>query len=136
MPDPEGLAAALRPELIKLFKPALLGRMTVVPFYPLSDEVIRKIIKLQLRRVGERMALNHRAGFDYEDAVVETIAGRCKEVESGARNVDQIITGTLLPAMAQEFLTRMAEGQTIDHVTIRVDGAGGFVYDFGSANGR
>jgi type VI secretion system protein VasG len=134
MPDPEGLATALRPELIKLFKPALLGRMTVVPYYPLSDEVIRKIIKLQLKRVGERLALNHRAEFTYEDAVVETIAGRCKEVESGARNVDQIITGTLLPEMAQEFLTRLAEGKSVERVTIKIDGSGGFVYDFGSAS--
>src|SRR5262249_26110645 len=95
-PEGEDLAAALRPDLLKAFKPALLGRLTVVPYFPLADEVVRQIIRLQLRRIGERMAANHRAELAYDDAVVEAIAGRCKEVESGARNVDHILTGTLL----------------------------------------
>jgi type VI secretion system protein VasG len=129
IPDAEGLATALRPDLLKIFKPALLGRMTVVPFYPLGDEVIRRIIKLQLRRVGERMALNHRAEFTYDNAMIEAIASRCKEVESGARNVDQIITGTLLPEISQSFLERLAEGQSITKAHVSVNAEGKFVYD-------
>src|SRR5262249_23728415 len=129
-PDAAGLAEAIRPDLLKSFKPALLGRITVVPYYPLGDEVIRKIIKLQLERIGERLEANHKAGFHYEDAVLDSIAGRCKEVESGARNVDQIINGTLLPALAQEFLNRLAQGQSVDAVTIKMGEGGKFVYDF------
>jgi type VI secretion system protein VasG len=134
-PDAEGLAAALRPDLLKVFKPALLGRMMVVPFFPLGDEVIRKIIKLQLKRVGDRIRLNHRATFEYDDKVVETIASRCKEVESGARNVDHIITGTLLPSISREFLSRMAEGQPIAKVSLGVDASGQFAFQF-AGNGR
>src|SRR6202035_4524827 len=112
-PDAAGLAAALRPDLLKAFKQALLGRLTLVPYFPLSDEVLRNIIQLQLRRIGNRVRDNHRAKFHYDDAVVATIAGRCKEVESGARNVDHILTGTLLPEISREFLARMAEGRRV-----------------------
>jgi type VI secretion system protein VasG len=136
MPDAAGLAEAIRPELLKSFKPALLGRITVVPYFPLADEVIRKIIKLQLKRIGERLEANHKAAFHYDDAVLEAIASRCKEVESGARNVDQIISGTLLPALAQEFLNRLAQGQTVGAVTVKMGEGGQFVYDFAAANGR
>jgi type VI secretion system protein VasG len=135
-PDAEGLVEALRPDLLKTFKPALLGRMTVVPYFPLADEVLRSIIRLQLKRIGDRLRLNHRSEFQYEDAVVDTIAGRCKEVESGARNVDHIITGTLLPAISREFLTRLAEGQPVGRVSVGVDGSGQFTYQFGEGNGR
>jgi type VI secretion system protein VasG len=135
-PDPEGLIEALRPDLLKTFKPALLGRMTVVPYFPLADEVLRSIIRLQLRRIGDRLRQNHRSEFIYEDAVVDTIAGRCKEVESGARNVDHIITGTMLPAISREFLTRLAEGQPVGRVAVGVDSSGQFVYTFGSENGK
>src|SRR5207248_3359484 len=94
-------------------KPALLGRMTIVPYFPLGDEVMRKIITLQLRRIADRMRENHKAVFSYDDSVVATIAARCKEVESGARNVDHILTGSLLPEISREFLTHMAEGQPV-----------------------
>jgi type VI secretion system protein VasG len=127
-PDAEGLASALRPDLLKAFKPALLGRLSLVPYFPLGDEVLRKIIQLQLRRIGDRVRENHRAAFRYDEAVVTTIAGRCKEVESGARNVDHILTGTLLPEVSREFLARMAEGQPVSHVHVGVDGDGRFVY--------
>src|SRR5262249_31860305 len=127
-PDAEGLAVALRPDLLKTFKPALLGRITMVPYFPLSDEVIRQIIQLQMRRIADRMRENHRASLTYDEALVAAIAGRCKEVESGARNVDHIITGTLLPEVSREFLTRMAEGQSISSVHVGVDGDGKFVY--------
>jgi type VI secretion system protein VasG len=134
-PDAEGLAASLRPDLLKSFKPALLGRMDVVPYFPLGDEVIRKIVKHQLKRIGDRLAVNHRAEFHFDDAVVDTIAARCKDVESGARNVDHIISGTLLPSIAQEFLTQLAQGKPVDRVTIGVDGGGQFTYKF-TGNGR
>ena len=80
--------------------------------------------------VGDRLKANHRTAFVYDDKVVETIASRCKEVESGARNVDHIITGTLLPAISREFLSRMADGQSVGKVSLGVDAAGQFVYEF------
>ncbi|MGH7918008.1 MAG: AAA family ATPase, partial [Candidatus Binataceae bacterium] len=122
-PEPEGMGEALRPELLKVFKPALLGRMVVVPYYPLTDEVMRGIIRLQLGRVGRRLARNHGAVFTYDDAVVSEIASRCREVESGARNVDHILTRTLLPEMSGEFLARMAAGQPITKAHVSVDNA-------------
>jgi type VI secretion system protein VasG len=127
-PEPEGLVLAVRPELLKVFKPALLGRMVVVPYYPISDDVMRAIIRLQLSRVGSRLAENHGASFSYDDSVIEEIANRCKEVESGARNVDHILTRTLLPQMSGEFLSRMASGQEVSRVHISVGGAGDFDY--------
>lgn len=127
-PEPDGLTEALRPELLKVFKPALLGRMVVVPYYPISDAVMREIIKLQLSRVGRRMAENHGADFSYEEAVIAEIANRCREVESGARNVDHILTRTLLPEMSGEFLSRMASGQTVSQVRVTVNDHGAFQY--------
>jgi type VI secretion system protein VasG len=128
MPDAEGLATALRPDLLKSFKPAFLGRITIVPYFPLGDEILKRIIALQLGRVRDRVKENHRATFAYDEALVNTIAARCKEVESGARVVDQIISGTLLPEMSREFLARMAEGQPVTNVHIGVDGEGKFTY--------
>lgn len=127
-PEPEGLVEALRPELLKVFKPALLGRMVVVPYYPISDTVMREIIKLQLSRVGRRLAENHGAEFSYDESVITAVANRCKEVESGARNVDHILTRTLLPEMSGEFLARMASGQAVSRVHIAVNEAGAFQY--------
>src|SRR5262249_52794472 len=116
---------------LKSFKPALLGRMTVVPYFPLGDEVLRNIIRLQLKRIAERVRQNHRGAFTYDDALVETIVGRCKEVESGARNVDHILTGTLLPELSREFLGRMAEGRPVARAHVGVGDGGRFVYDVG-----
>jgi type VI secretion system protein VasG len=127
-PAPEKLAEILRPDLLKSFKPALLGRMNVVPYFPLSDTVLRQIIKLQMKKIRDRIAANHKARFEFEDAVVDTIAGRCREVESGARNVDHIINGTLLPTIAREVLARMSEGHPINAVKVGVDKAGQFTY--------
>ena len=127
-PEPAGLAEALRPDLLKVFPPALLGRMNTVPYYPLGDEVIQQIIRLQLGRVAKRMRENHKATFTYTDDVVAHIASRCKEVDSGARNVESIITGTLLPEMSTEFLTRMAAGEAISKVGVNVAKAGMFDY--------
>jgi type VI secretion system protein VasG len=127
-PDPEGLAQALRPDLLQAFKPALLGRINIVPYFPLGDEVLKKIIQLQLKRIGDRMRANHRAQLTYDDALVTTIAARCKEVESGARNVDHILTGTLLPELAGEFLTRMAEGKHVSKAHVGITPEGKFQY--------
>jgi type VI secretion system protein VasG len=127
-PDSAGLGEAMRADLLKAFKPALLGRMHVVPYYPLSDEVIRSIIQLQLGRIRDRVREHHRAAFTYDEALVGTIASRCKEVESGARNIDHIITGTLLPEIAQYFLSNMAEGTAIESVHVGVDPEGKFTY--------
>ena len=128
-PDPDGLVETIRPDLLKAFPPALLGRMMVVPYYPISDDVMKQIIRLQLGRIGKRMRENHKAAFSYADEVIAAIAGRCNEVDSGARNVDMILTRTLLPEMSQEFLTRMASGGSIAKVHVTVDDKGAFKYD-------
>jgi type VI secretion system protein VasG len=123
-PGPEALAEALRPDLLKAFKPALLGRLHVIPYYPLGDDVIRLIVQLQLKRIADRIKLNHRAIFTYDSKLVEAVVSRCHEVESGARNVDHILTGTLLPLVAQEILGRMAEEIPVDtiHSTVNEEG--------------
>jgi type VI secretion system protein VasG len=128
-PDAEGLATALRPDLLKSFKPAFLGRTTVVPYFPLSDDVMRRIIQMQLGRIGDRVRGNYKAKFEYDPAVVDTIAARCREVETGARNVDNILTGTLLPEISREFLAHMADGKTIERVHVGVDKEGKFSYE-------
>jgi type VI secretion system protein VasG len=127
-PDMVGLAEALRPDLLKAFPAALLGRLITVPYYPISDDVMKRIIRLQLGRIAQRMRENHKAQFTYSDDLVDNIAGRCKEVESGARNVDHILTRSLLPEMSQEFLTRMAAGEAIGKVHVTVDDKGAFQY--------
>lgn len=129
MPDPEGLAQGLREPLLKVFPPALLGRLVVIPYYPLSDEVLHAIIRLQLGRIEKRIRENHGIPFTYDDAVVELIASRCREVESGARVVDAILTNTVLPRISQEFLTQMMEGNKVEKVQIGV-ADGDFTYSF------
>jgi type VI secretion system protein VasG len=128
-PEPAGLTEAIRPELLKVFKPALLGRMIVVPYYPISDDVMRRIIALQLGRIASRVKENHGTEFSYDEAVIDEIAGRCKEVESGARNVDHILTRTLLPEMSAEFLAKMAAGQAVSRAHVSVMDGGRFNYD-------
>jgi type VI secretion system protein VasG len=129
-PEPAALAMALHPELLKTFKPAFLGRVTMVPYFPLSDDAMRRIVVLQLDRIGRRVAENHRAAFRYDPELVAGIAARCTEVESGARNVDHILTRTLLPDLSAEFLARMAEGKPIAEVRVGMGDAGAFRYEF------
>ena len=129
-PDPDALAEILYPELLKTFKPAFLGRVTVVPYYPLSDEAMRNIVELQLGRIRRRVAENHRAEFHYDPELVAAIASRCTEVSSGARNIDHILTRTLLPEMSAEFLARMAEGLPIRSVRVSLAPDGKFAYSF------
>jgi type VI secretion system protein VasG len=127
-PDPATLAESLRPELLKVFKPAFLGRMVVVPYYPLADDVIRQIIKLQLSKIADRFRQNHKAEFVYDDAVIEAVRNRCREVESGARNVDSILTGKLLPEISRQILGRMAEGLPMTQARVSVGQNGEFTY--------
>ncbi len=128
-PEPEGLLEAIRPELVKAFKPALLGRMTVAPYYPISDDILKMIIKLQLTKIAQRISANHKAQFTYDDAVIDAVAKRCTDVDSGARNVFNILNGTMLPEMSGEFLSRMASGDGVKNVKVTVGGDGNFVYD-------
>jgi type VI secretion system protein VasG len=128
-PDPDGLEEALRPELVKAFKPALLGRMVTVPFYPISDDVLKEIVKLQLRKIQKRIMENHSAQFSYDDAVIDTVASRCTDVDSGARNVINILNGTLLPEMSGEVLSKMASGEGITKVHVSVGDDSNFRYE-------
>jgi type VI secretion system protein VasG len=131
MPDAAGLAEALRPELLKTFKPAFLGRVTMVPYFPLGDAIMRQIVELQLKRIARRVAENYKAEFTYDPGLPDGIAQRCKEVESGARNIDHILTRGLLPEMAGNFLSRMADGAAIKSVHVAMDDAGRFQYRMG-----
>ncbi|MGH7105633.1 MAG: AAA family ATPase, partial [Acetobacteraceae bacterium] len=127
-PDAAGLAEALRPELMKVFRPAFLGRVTLVPYFPLSEDIIRKITALQLERIRSRIKNSYRAEFSYEPALVETIAARCTESSSGARNVENILSRTLLPELSAEVLARLAEGSPVSRVSVGMDPSGSFRY--------
>ena len=129
LPDPEGLGKALREPLLKVFPPALLGRLVTIPYYPLSDEMIGDIVRLQLGRITKRILENHKVPFGYDDEVIKLIVSRCTELESGGRMVDAILTNTMLPAISQEFLTRMVEGKPITRVQVQVK-EGDFAYAF------
>jgi type VI secretion system protein VasG len=128
MPDPPALTEMLRPELLKHFKPAFLGRLKVVPFLPITDKNMRLIAKLKLNRIAQRMRENRNVAFLYQEELIESIADRCTEVDSGARNIDHILTNTLLPGMSKELLSRMATGEQIKEVSVSLDGEG-FVFD-------
>ncbi|HEX5272651.1 MAG TPA: type VI secretion system ATPase TssH [Gemmataceae bacterium] len=128
-PDAAGLTEALRPDLLKVFKPAFLGRVTLVPYFPLAEDVLRQIVKLQLGRVARRVRESHRASFTYSPELVAAIAARCTEVQSGARNIDHIISRTLLPQLAAEFLGRLSQGESVTAVNVTVDDSGDFRYE-------
>jgi type VI secretion system protein VasG len=128
-PEAEGLATALRPELLKVFPPALLGRLLVLPYYPLSPAMLTGIVGLQLDRIGRRVRDNHDIALDYDQAVVEHIVARCTEVASGGRMIDAILTNTMLPAMSVALLERQMRGERVAAITMRV-ADGDFVYDF------
>jgi type VI secretion system protein VasG len=129
MPAPDAIATALRPPLLQVFPPALLGRVVTIPYYPLDDGMLGAIIRLQLDRIGRRIADQHRIPFTYGDDVVALIGSRCTELESGGRMIDAILTNTLLPAISREFLTRLLEGRTAAGVRVDVTD-GEFSYRF------
>jgi len=119
-PNAEGLEKAMRGPLVKVFPDALLNRLVVVPFYPISKEMLRTIIKLNLSRVEKRVQQNHKVPFTFDASVPELIANRCTELERGARMVDALITNTLLPEIGREFLTRLLNGGAIQRVHVSV----------------
>jgi len=131
MPDSEGLVKALKPELNKIFKPAFLGRLVIIPYLPLPDEAMKKIIELKLSKIQRRLRETHRVALTYDPAVVVEVARRCTEVESGARNVDNILTNTLLPEISRQLLARIAGGQRLEGVRVAVGETGEFAVSTG-----
>ena len=127
-PDADGLIKALKPELNKIFKPAFLGRTVIIPYFPIKDEAMKQIIRLKLGKVERRLQDSHRMQLKYDDAVVDAIAQRCTEVESGARNVDNILTNTLLPEMSRQLLVSFAAGTKPDAIRVGVGDGGAFTY--------
>lgn len=123
-PQPEALAEMLRPALLAQFKPAFLGRLKVVPYYPIAPDTMRFIVKLKLDRIARRMKENRNVALSYQPEIIEAIAGRCTEVDSGARNVDHILTNTLLPELSRELLARMAAGEPLREVSVALAGEG------------
>jgi type VI secretion system protein VasG len=128
LPQPAELIAALKPELNKIFKPAFLGRMVIAPYHPIRDESLKRIIRLKLDKIKRRILENHNLELGYDEALVDAVAARCTEVESGARNVDNILTNTLLPDISRKLLSSMVDGGKLSAIQIGVDPAGAFVY--------
>jgi len=118
----------VRPTLLRYFKPALLGRLVIVPYYPLGDREIGKIARLKLATIQQRFTENHRVELTYGEELISAIAARCTEVDTGARNVDHILTQNLLPELSGELLKRMALDEPCTSVHIYLDRAGGFAY--------
>ena len=128
-PDPKGLAEAMREPLLKVFPPALLGRLNIVPYYPISDEMMRAIIGLQLKRVGQRIMEGHKIPFTFDKEVADTIVSRVTELDSGARAIDAIITRQMLPQIGKELLGRLMKGEALKKVHIGVKDSE-FIYSF------
>ena len=129
MPEIEEIAKALREPLLKVFPPALLGRLIVIPYLPLGDDVMKSIIKLQLNRVASRVTERHNVPFTYDQSVVDLVASRCNEPESGGRMIDAILTNTLLPDISGALLTRMLNGEPVLRVHVGTMDSG-FTYAF------
>jgi type VI secretion system protein VasG len=127
-PSPAGLVSALKPELNKIFKPAFLGRLVVVPYFPVRDEILKQITVLKLGKIVRRLKDTHRIAFEYSPALLDEIVKRCTEVESGARNVDNILTNTLLPDISRRILTQLAAGEAGHSIRVAVGDDGSFVY--------
>ena len=127
-PSPAGLVNTLKPELNKIFKPAFLGRMVVVPYYPVRDEALKQIIKLKLGKIQRRIQENHKIALTYDDGMIDAVAKRCTEVESGARNVDNILTNSLLPDVSRQLLGLMAEGEKLKAIHVGIGENGEFKY--------
>jgi type VI secretion system protein VasG len=128
MPEPEGMAKALREPQLGVFPAALLGRIVTIPYFPLSDDMIKSITRLQLDRIKHRVETGQGIDFVYDDSVVDLVVSRCTELESGGRMIDSILTNTLLPEISNQFLTHMLEGSPISKVEVTAEG-GEFVYE-------
>jgi type VI secretion system protein VasG len=128
-PDPEALASSLRPELLKVFPPALLGRLLVLPYYPLSPDMLKGIVRIQLNRIVKRIKDSHDIAFTYGDDVIDLIVSRCNEVASGGRLIDAILTNTMLPDLSIELLNRQMNGDEVKEIGVTVQGDG-FGYRF------
>ena len=127
-PGPEGLVKALKPELNKIFKPAFLGRLVIIPYFPIRDEALKVIVRLKLGKIQRRLQETHRIGLTHDDQLIDEVAKRCTEVESGARNVDNILTNTLLPEISRQILAKLAEGQKLAPIHVSIGADGSFVY--------
>ena len=127
-PGPDGLVKALKPELNKIFKPAFLGRMVMIPYMPVRDENLKQIIRLKLGKIQRRIHENHKIELAFDAALVDEVAKRCTEVESGARNVDNILTNTLLPDISRQLLSSMAAGEAMSRINVSIGTDGAFVY--------
>ncbi|CAI8830725.1 ClpB80 [Pseudomonas sp. IT-P258] len=127
-PTPEDIVEGLRDELNQVFKPAFLGRLTIVPYYPVKDAILERIVALKLARIRQRFERNHQAVLSYDEALVKAIASRCTEVDSGARNIDNILSKTLMPELAQRVLERMAQDKPIQSLNIELGSDGDFAY--------
>jgi type VI secretion system protein VasG len=130
MPGSEGLAAAIKPELNKIFKPAFMGRMMVVPYFPVRDEALKKIVRLKVGKIQKRIFENHKIAMEVGEDVIDEVAKRCTEVESGARNVDNILSNTMLPEISRQVLGRMAEEAPMERVKIGVGPDSNFTYEW------
>ena len=128
-PSAEGLVKALKPELNKTFKPAFLGRLVIIPYYPVRDEALKQIVRLKLGKIQRRLEETHKIPLTYDEPLIEEVARRCTEVESGARNVDNILTNTLLPEISRQILGRMAERQRLSPIHVSIGEGGAFVYN-------
>jgi type VI secretion system protein VasG len=128
MPSPAGLVKAIKPELNKIFKPAFLGRLVIIPYFPVRDEALKLIVRLKLGKIQRRIQETHRIAITYDEPLIEEVAKRCTEVESGARNVDNILTNTLLPEISRRILGRLAERQKPAPIHVTIGGSGEFVY--------
>jgi type VI secretion system protein VasG len=126
-PTPEALTATIRPVLSRHFKPALVARMTIVPFYPLGPDALKEIVVLKLGKIAGRLMESHRMFLEYDPAVVDQITQRCSEVETGARNIDHILQGTLLPKISTEILSRMGAGALPDRLKLGLGSDGDFI---------
>lgn len=130
MPSMDGLVKAIKPELDKVFKPAFLGRLVIIPYYPVGDDAMKKIVRLKLGKITRRLAESHRIQFTFDDALVDEVARRCTEVESGARNVDNILTNSLLPEISQRLLEEIAEGRKPEAIRAGIGESGAFEYHY------
>jgi type VI secretion system protein VasG len=129
MPSSEGLVKALKPELNKIFKPAFLGRMVIIPYFPIRDENLKQIVRLKVAKIQRRLLDTHKIALTHDEALIDEVAKRCTEVESGARNVDNILTNTMLPEISRQILGRMAERQKFAPIHVSVAPDGTFVYN-------